>query len=409
MPEDTKIADISTEDEQSFREKVLDFLEKNCDRVGESESSLEDDPERVAECRNFQQKLFDGGLAALSYSEKFGGAGLTKKHQEIFDQVARDWRLPNGPLYISHGMCLPMLDQYGTEDQKNTYMQDCISGKTIWCQLFSEPGAGSDVAGLSTRANQDGDEWVISGQKVWTSGAHYADLGLVVARTDPSLPKHQGLSMFIVDLTDPSVEVRPLRQISGGSGFNEVFFNETRIPLDHLLGDLNQGWNLAVSMLMFERVSIGAGGGSLTADRSPALIELARNMNKNSDPNIRQILSDLWIREKIRRFIGQRVRDSVAAGRIPGPEGSIAKLNGSILARVFRDASMQIVGTAGQAWEIEDEDAEKWAVGCLAASGVSIAGGTDEVQRNIIGERVLGLPKEPDPFKGASWDSVPRN
>jgi|TARA_B100000029_G_scaffold489044_1_gene546377 alkylation response protein AidB-like acyl-CoA dehydrogenase len=409
MPEDTKIADISTEDEQSFREKVLDFLEKNCDRVGESESSLEDDPERVAECRNFQQKLFDGGLAALSYSEKFGGAGLTKKHQEIFDQVARDWRLPNGPLYISHGMCLPMLDQYGTEEQKNTYMQDCISGKTIWCQLFSEPGAGSDVAGLSTRANQDGDEWVISGQKVWTSGAHYADLGLVVARTDPSLPKHQGLSMFIVDLTDPSVEVRPLRQISGGSGFNEVFFNETRIPLDHLLGDLNQGWNLAVSMLMFERVSIGAGGGSLTADRSPALIELARNMNKNSDPNIRQILSDLWIREKIRRFIGQRVRDSVAAGRIPGPEGSIAKLNGSILARVFRDASMQIVGTAGQAWEIEDEDAEKWAVGCLAASGVSIAGGTDEVQRNIIGERVLGLPKEPDPFKGASWDSVPRN
>tara|TARA_B100000700_G_scaffold153809_1_gene170722 strand:- start:241 stop:1149 length:909 start_codon:yes stop_codon:yes gene_type:complete len=302
-----------------------------------------------------------------------------------------------------------MLDQYGTEEQKNTYMQDCISGKTIWCQLFSEPGAGSDVAGLSTRANQDGDEWVISGQKVWTSGAHYADLGLVVARTDPSLPKHQGLSMFIVDLTDPSVEVRPLRQISGGSGFNEVFFNETRIPLDHLLGDLNQGWNLAVSMLMFERVSIGAGGGSLTADRSPALIELARNMNKNSDPNIRQILSDLWIREKIRRFIGQRVRDSVAAGRIPGPEGSIAKLNGSILARVFRDASMQIVGTAGQAWEIEDEDAEKWAVGCLAASGVSIAGGTDEVQRNIIGERVLGLPKEPDPFKGASWDSVPRN
>ena len=409
MPEDTKIADISTEDEQSFREKVLDFLEKNCDRVGESESSLEDDPERVAECRNFQQKLFDGGLAALSYSEKFGGAGLTKKHQEIFDQVARDWRLPNGPLYISHGMCLPMLDQYGTEEQKNTYMQDCISGKTIWCQLFSEPGAGSDVAGLSTRANQDGDDWVISGQKVWTSGAHYADLGLVVARTDPSLPKHQGLSMFIVDLTAPSVEVRPLRQISGGSGFNEVFFNETRIPLDHLLGDLNQGWNLAVSMLMFERVSIGAGGGSLTADRSPALIELARNMNKNSDPNIRQILSDLWIREKIRRFIGQRVRDSVAAGRIPGPEGSIAKLNGSILARVFRDASMQIVGTAGQAWEIEDEDAEKWAVGCLAASGVSIAGGTDEVQRNIIGERVLGLPKEPDPFKGASWDSVPRN
>jgi alkylation response protein AidB-like acyl-CoA dehydrogenase len=409
MPTNDQSVNSPLKDEESFRVKVLEFLKDNCERVNESESSLEDDPERVKECRNFQKKLFTAGLASLSYPKEHGGAGLTKKHQEIFDQIARDWRLPNGPLYISHGMCLPMLDQYGTDEQKNTFMKDCISGDKIWCQLFSEPGAGSDVAGLSTRATRDGDEWVISGQKVWTSGAHYADLGMIVARTDASLPKHKGLSMFIVDFNDPTVEVRPLRQISGGSGFNEVFFNETRIPSNRLLGDLNQGWNLAVSMLMFERVSIGAGSGSLTADRSPVLIELARNLEKNSDPNIRQILSDLWIREKIRRFIGQRVRDSVAAGRVPGPEGSIAKLNGSLLARVFRNASMQIVGTSGQAWKIEDKDAEKWAVGCLAASGVSIAGGTDEVQRNIIGERVLGLPKEPDPYKGASWDSVPRN
>ena len=185
--------------------------------------------------------------------------------------------------------------------------------------MFSEPGAGSDVASLSTRASRDGDEWVISGQKVWASGAHSADLGMVVARTDPSLPKHKGLSMFIVDFTDPTVEVKPLKQISGGSGFNEVFFNETRISSNRLLGDLNQGWNLAVSMLMFERVSIGAGGGSLTADRTPALIELAKTLGKNSDPCIRQMLSDLWIREKIRRFIGQGVRDAPAAGRGPGP------------------------------------------------------------------------------------------
>ncbi|MBD26646.1 MAG: dehydrogenase [Acidimicrobiaceae bacterium] len=395
--------------EESFRAAVLEFLKENCEQINESESTQGDDPDRVRECRNFQKELFKAGLAALSYSKEHGGAGLTSKHQELFDEIARDWRLPNGPLYISHGMCLPMLDQYGTEEQKNTFMKDCISGEKIWCQLFSEPGAGSDVASLSTRANRDGDEWVITGQKVWTSGAHYADLGLVVARTDPSLPKHKGLSMFIVDFNDPTVEVKPLKQISGGSGFNEVFFNETRVSSDRLLGDLNQGWNLAVSMLMFERVSIGAGGGSLTADRTPTLIELAKTLNKNSDPCIRQILADLWMREKIRRFIGQRVRDSVAAGRVPGPEGSIAKLNGSLLARLFRDASMKIVGTSGQAWEVGDEDAEKWSVGCLAASGVSIAGGTDEVQRNIIGERVLGLPKEPDLYKGASWDSVPRN
>ena len=397
------------QDEESFRTAVTDFLKENCEKIGDSESTLEDDPDRVGECKNFQKELFKAGLAALPYSKEYGGGGLTRKHQELFDEIARDWRLPNGPLYISHGMCLPMLDQYGTEEQKNTFMKECISGEKIWCQLFSEPGAGSDVASLSTRATKDGEEWVISGQKVWTSGAHYADLGLVVARTDPSLPKHKGLSMFIVDFNDPTVEVKPLKQISGGSGFNEVFFNETRVSSNRLLGDLNQGWNLAVSMLMFERVSIGAGGGSLTADRTPTLIELAKTLNKNSDPRIRQMLADLWIREKIRRFIGQRVRDSVAAGRVPGPEGSIAKLNGSLLARLFRDASMEIVGTSGQAWEIGDEDAEKWSIGCLAASGVSIAGGTDEVQRNIIGERVLSLPKEPDPYKGASWDSVPRN
>jgi len=409
MQENDQTLDSPIQDEETFRDTVLNFLEGNCERVNESESSLEDDPERVKECRNFQKELFNAGLAALPYPKEYGGAGLTKEHQELFDEIARDWRLPNGPLYISHGMCLPMLDQYGTDEQKNTFMQECISGEKIWCQLFSEPGAGSDVASLSTRATRDGDEWVISGQKVWTSGAHYADLGMVIARTDPSLPKHKGLSMFIIDFSDPSVEVKPLKQISGGSGFNEVFFNETRVPSSQLLGDLNQGWNLAVSMLMFERVSIGAGGGSLTADRSPTLIELAKALDKNTDPHIRQILSNLWIREKIRRFIGQRVRDSVAAGRVPGPEGSIAKLNGSLLARLFRDASMEIIGTSGQAWEIGDEEAEKWSIGCLAASGVSIAGGTDEVQRNIIGERVLALPKEPDPFKGASWDSVPRN
>ena len=319
MQENEQILDSLIQDEESFRGTVKDFLEVNCQRVNEFESSLEDDPERVKECRNFQKELFKSGLAALSYPKEYGGGGLTKKHQEIFDEIARDWRLPNGPLYISHGMCLPMLDQYGTDEQKNTFMKECISGEKIWCQLFSEPGAGSDVASLSTRANRDGDEWIISGQKVWTSGAHYADLGMVVARTDPSLPKHKGLSMFIIDFDDPSVEVKPLKQISGGSGFNEVFFNETRIPSNRLLGELNQGWNLAVSMLMFERVSIGAGGGSLTADRSPTLIELAKTLNKNTDPHIRQILSDLWIREKIRRFIGQRVRDSVAAGRVPGP------------------------------------------------------------------------------------------
>jgi alkylation response protein AidB-like acyl-CoA dehydrogenase len=289
-------------------------------------------------------------------------------------------------------------------------MPDNISGATIWCQMFSEPGAGSDVAGLSTRATRDGDEWIIEGQKVWTSGAHYCDYGILVARTDSSMPKHKGLTMFIVDMRQEGVEVRPLRQISGGSGFNEVFFTEARVPVDWQLGDLGQGWNLAISMLMFERVSIGAGGGSgLNADRSPGLIQAARALGHGDDPVLRQGLADLWIREQIKGYIGQRIRTAVAAGRVPGPEGSLAKLNGSLLSRRVRDVSLAIAGTAAQAWDADDAQGDRWAMGCLSTAGISIAGGTDEVQRNIIGERVLGLPKEPDPYKGAAWEEIPRS
>jgi alkylation response protein AidB-like acyl-CoA dehydrogenase len=218
--------------------------------------------------------------------------------------------------------------------------------------------------------------------------------------------------MFIVDMRAPGIEVRPLVQISGARGFNEVFFSDARIPAANLLGEVNQGWNLAVSMLMFERVSIGAGGGALNARRGPELAALARALGRASDPLIRQGLADLHIREEIKEYIGQRIRSSVATGRVPGPEGSIAKLNGAVLARRTRDLAMSIIGTAGQAWDDGDPSSDvaaRWSSFCISAAGVSIAGGTDEVQRNIIGERVLGLPREPDPFKGAPWQDIPRN
>ena len=394
-----------------FRRRVAEFLEANCSRAGDRSGIVGDeDPEGVATAKAFQRAMVDAGLAGLTFPTEFGGAGLTSRHQEQFNREVQGWYLPNMPLSISHGMCLPMLNQFGTPEQKARFMPDNISGATIWCQMFSEPGAGSDVAGLSTRATRDGDEWLIEGQKVWTSGAHYCDYGILVARTDSSMPKHKGLTMFIVDMRQEGVEVRPLRQISGGSGFNEVFFTEARVPADWQLGDLGQGWNLALSMLMFERVSIGAGGGSgFNADRSPSLISAAQALGQSDDPVLRQGLADLWIREQIKGYIGQRIRAAVAAGRVPGPEGSLAKLNGSLLARRVRDVSMAIAGSAAQAWDAEDADGGRWATGCLSTAGISIAGGTDEVQRNIIGERVLGLPKEPDPYKGIAWESIPRN
>ena len=397
--------------ESEFAARVEGFLSDHCSNVGDPVDD-EGEIQGLVRTRAFQGALVDAGLAGLTYPTHLGGAGLTPLHQEVFTRVSAGWRLPNGPLAISHGMCLPILGQFGTEEQKARYLPDNISGRAIWCQMFSEPGAGSDVAGLSMRAVRDGDEWILDGQKVWTSGAHYCDFGIVVARTDPTLPKHQGLSMFIVDMRAPGIEVRPLVQISGARGFNEVFFSDARIPAANLLGDVNQGWNLAVSMLMFERVSIGAGGGALNARRSPELAALARALGRASDPVIRQGLADLHIREEIKEYIGQRIRSSVATGRVPGPEGSIAKLNGAVLARHTRDLAMSIIGTAGQAWDDRDPSSEvaaRWSSFCISAAGVSIAGGTDEVQRNIIGERVLGLPREPDSFKGAPWQDIPRN
>ena len=404
------INELADSEKDLFRSKIESFFSEQNTQTDQSQDGIGDaDTTSLDKAKSFQMDLSQAGLAGITFPEEYGGAGLSDTHQEIFNEVSASWHMPTSPLSISHGMCLPMLNQFGTHEQKLRFMPDNISGKTIWCQLFSEPGAGSDVASLSTRAVLDGDQWVINGQKVWTSGAHYCDYGLVVARTDPSLPKHRGLTMFIVDMSDPAVEIRPLKQISGGSGFNEVFFTDLHIPKNFQLGELNQGWNLAISMLMFERVSIGASAGGLNTDRSPDLIRLAQDSGQANDPIIRQKLTDLWIKEKIKGFIGQRIRDAVSAGQVPGPEGSIAKLNGALIARLVRDTSISLVKAEAQAWDTESENGEQWANACLGAAGISIAGGTDEVQRNIIGERVLGLPKEPDPFKGAAWEDVPRS
>ncbi len=402
------LEETGVEEIQAFRDRAAAFLSANCRPRREPGGAP--DPGDIEAARAFQAALAAAGLAGLTYPKEFGGAGLTRAHQEAFDELSRQWYLPNAPFAISHGMCLPVLNQFGTDAQKERFLADNISGRSIWCQMFSEPGAGSDVAGLSTRAERDGDQWVLNGQKVWTSGAQYCDFGIIVARTDPGLAKHRGLSMFIVDMSDPCIEVRPLRQMSGESGFNEVFFTDLHIPADWLVGDLNQGWSLAVAMLMFERVSIGAGASSLGGERvARGLVDLAHRLGLSGDAVVRQGLADLWIAEQIKGYIGQRIRDAARAGRVPGPEGSIAKLNGALLARKVRRVSMDLVGASGQAWEHQEEAGARWAHHCLAAAGISIAGGTDEVQRNIIGERVLGLPKEPDPFKGAAWEDVPRN
>ena len=396
---------------EEFRQHTREFLAVNAvPRTGPPVEWTEH--KMVEACRRFHGALADAGLGGITYPVEHGGQGLDKSYLEVFNQEVAKYQAPLLPTAISHGMCLPVINEFGTPEQKARHQARIIRCDEIWCQMFSEPGAGSDVASLAMRAVRDGDEWVLNGQKVWTSGAQYCDFGLCVARTDPAQPKHRGLSMFIVDLTLPGVDIRPLRQMNGSSHFNEIYLTDVGVGHECLVGGEGNGWNVAVAMLMYERVAIGAGssGAMSQAMGSAKLIKEARRRGRGRDPVVRDALADLYIRERIQKFIGMRIRQAAESGRAPGPEGSIAKLNAAILSRRSSDVAIELAGASGQAWDAADEDgADEWASAVIGAPAMAIAGGTNEVQRNIIGERVLGLPKEPDPFKGQPWEEVPRS
>ena len=378
-----------------FRRRARAFLEAHADPAGTERH--DDEATVVARAKAFQGALADAGMAAITYPKALGGAGLDAAHQRVFDEESSAFELPSRQFMIGLGMCAPVLLEFGTDAQQRAYLPGLLRAGTVWCQLFSEPGAGSDVASLQTRAERDGDEWVVNGQKVWTSGAHYCDYGLLVARTNTDVPKHRGLSMFVVDMRTPGVNARPLRQIDGHAHFNEVFLDDVRLPADALVGDADDGWRVAVAMLANERVAIGAGGSSqqMGGDGYVTLIDLARTQRCTDDPMVRQQLADLYCRERILALMGQRIRAAFVAGRAPGPEGSVAKLATTILGKRSADLAMAMAGAGGLAWDPTDPSGGEQAASLLFAPMLGIAGGTSEIQRNIIGERVLGLPKEP--------------
>ena len=397
---------LSSADEAEFRARCRAFLDR---RATGADLGGRDDPRgelRLRSAQRFQKDLAEAGLAGLTYPAEYGGAGLTKAHERVWrDEYAR---YPNMTyeLTISHGMCLPMLAEYGTEAQKAAWMARNISGEEVWCQMFSEPAAGSDVASLRTRAVRDGDQWVIDGEKVWTTLAHLCAYGIVIARTDVEAPKHAGISMFAVPMDAPGIEIRPIRQIDGGTAFNQIFFTGVRIPAANLLGEVNKGWAMATAMLMYERVAIGAGpAGGIDTERSDRLIEECRRRGAIGDPRLRQRLMTLRILETCRSLVSMRTRAELKAGRTPGPGGSVGKLAWSELLAMYRDLSMEVVGAAGAAWE--HESGAVWARNALSTLQSSIAGGTSEIQRNIIGDRVLGLPRDISADKGIPFKDLP--
>ena len=345
---------------------------------------------------DWRRLRFDNGLGWITGPEELGGRGLSSAHQRAYDALEARYDVPNQSFFtIGLGMVAPTIAAHGSHEAKQRYLRPMYRGDIVGCQLFSEPGAGSDLASLQTRAVRDGDEWVITGQKVWTTGAHYSDIGEVIARTDADLPKHRGLTAFVVDMRAPGVEVRPLRQLTGGASFNEVFFNEVRIPDDDRLGDVNNGWGVALTTLMNERAAIGAGGGGggggglLTR-----IIEMVRAFDLSEDPLVRQRLANLVIHARVQSYNNQRAMDKIRAGQLPGPEMSGAKLGGTANAARMAEFVSEVLGVKLIA-DSGEWGTYAWSQLVMGVPGARIAGGSDEVMRNIIGERVLGLPKDP--------------
>jgi alkylation response protein AidB-like acyl-CoA dehydrogenase len=378
----------------------------------------EHDPAQTPK-QDFNDARFDAGLAWVHYPEGLGGLGVSRSLQHIVDAEFAAAAAPGNDgdrNAIGLGMAAPTILAYGSDEQQRRWLRRLWTGQEIWCQLFSEPGAGSDVASLATRAVRDGDGWVVNGQKVWTSQAHLARRGLLVTRTDPDVPKHQGMTYFAVDMTAPGVDVRPLRQLTGEAEFNEVFLTDVRIPDSDRIGAVGEGWKVATATLMSERVSIGA---SRAVPREGGMIGLAaqtwRSRPDLRTPGLHDRLLRLWTDAEVARLAADRLRQQLAAGR-PGPEGSAAKL---ILARLNQEISGFEVELAGEDglryddWTMRRPERANFlgrgpGYRYLRAKGNSIEGGTSEILRNIIAERVLGLPSEPRVDKDVPWKDLPR-
>ncbi len=367
---------------------------KGSDRIAMfEEKNRDEEAADLARACAWRATKFDAGYGWISGPKRFGGAELPNAFQRAFDSLEGQYQTPNQSYFtIGLGMVAPTIAVHASETAKDAYVAKMFRGDIVGCQLFSEPGAGSDLASLQTKAEKDGDVWVITGQKVWTSGAHYSDIGEVIARTDPYLPKHKGLTGFIVDMRDAAVEIRPLRQMTGGASFNEVFFNELRVPDDHRLGDVNNGWNVALTTLMNERAAIGAGGGG-GGGMHTRVIEMTRAFGLSDDPLTRQMLADLLIHQKVAGYNNQRAMDKIKAGGLPGPEMSMAKLAGTMNMRRLGDFVGHVLG-AKMVVDTGEWGTYAWSQLVLGTPGGRIAGGSDEVMRNIVGERVLGLPKD---------------
>ncbi len=397
-------------EEATFRAEARAWLEKTLGPPA-SRATMKTEGDVIAASKAYQAKKAAAGYVGLTWRKDVGGRELPPIFQVIFSQEEQKFQAPVSPFGIGLGMCIPTVIAFHSADKIKRYVGPALRGEEIWCQLFSEPSAGSDVAGLKTKAVRDGDDWIVNGQKVWTSGAHYCDYGILLVRTNPEKEKHKGLTMFVVNMKAPGVEVRPIHQMSGGSNFNEVYFTDVRISDSERLGEVGNGWNVALVTLMNERLAVGGSAGPEYGE----ILELARNTPSPSGKG--SLLQDQAFREKLAGWyvsaegytLGKyRTMTALSKGQTPGPENSIGKLLNANRMQDLANAAIEgedhfgiISDPAIAPLQGAFHNAYMW------APGLRIAGGTDEILRNIIAERVLGLPQDVRVDKGVAYKDLP--
>ena len=404
-----------TPQEAAFRSQARSWIAANAPKQYEQElrkSSLgrtQLEGANILEvAKAWQKRKADAGWACLHWPREYGGRGASPIERVIWQEEEGAFGKLSAMFIIGHGMCGPTMMAFASEEHKRRFLPPLASGEKIWCQLFSEPAGGSDVAGLRTRAEKKDSDWIVNGQKIWTSGAHYSDYGILLTRTDPTVPKHKGLTMFFLDMKSPGVEVRPIKQASGQSDFNEVYFTDVKIPDSQRLGEVNDGWNVALTTLMNERMSIGAG----VATGFPELFEFCSNLMLEDglaidDRSVRSRLANWAVKASGLRYTSFRAISALSRGERPGPENSIGKL---VAGSMIQEVAMYALDLQGAAGALSGEQAElagKFQAMLLRAPGTRVEGGTDEIMRNIIAERVLGLPGDIRVDKDLPFNQIP--
>jgi alkylation response protein AidB-like acyl-CoA dehydrogenase len=405
-----------TPQEAAFRAEARAWIDANAPKhlhaqlaaAGYGQSPL-GSGDALAESKAWQKKKRDAGWACLHWPKEFGGRGASPIERVIWQQEEGVYGKLAGVFMIGQGMIAPTLMAFAEERHKQRYLPSMASGEEIWCQLFSEPVAGSDLAGLRTKAEKDGDHWVVNGQKIWTSGAHYSQYGMILTRTDPNVVKHDGLTMFFFDMKSPGVEVRPIKQVNGQSGFNEVFFTDLRIPDHQRLGDVGKGWKVSLTTLMNERMSIGAG----MPTGFPELLDFCCEFDTGAglavdDPAVRSRLAQWAVRTSGLKYTAYRSISALSRGQIPGPENSIGKLVAGSMLQEIAAFAMDLQGPSGVLVDdAQTTAAARFQAMLLRSPATRIEGGTDEILRNIIAERVLGLPADMRADRGMAFNQIP--